>query len=79
LRYQLQGRGITVTEAILPLVDTPMTHGRGGRKLDAGAAARAILAGVRKGRTEIYIGKAKLIPLLMRIAPALGRKILRGA
>jgi uncharacterized oxidoreductase len=79
LRYQLQGRGITVTEAILPLVDTPMTHGRGGRKLDAGAAARAILAGVRNGRTEIYIGKAKLIPLLMRIAPALGRKILRDA
>jgi uncharacterized oxidoreductase len=56
-----------------------MTHGRGGRKLDADAAARAILAGVRKGRTEIFIGKAKLIPLFMRIAPALGRKILRRA
>jgi uncharacterized oxidoreductase len=79
LRYQLQERDIIVTEAILPLVDTPMTYGRGGRKLDAGAAAHAILAGVRKGRVEIYIGKAKLIPVLMRIAPALGRKILRGA
>jgi uncharacterized oxidoreductase len=78
LRYQLAGRGITVTEAILPLVDTPMTYGRGRRKLDAHAAATAILAGVRKGRAEIYIGKAKLIPVLMRIAPALGRKILRG-
>ena len=55
-----------------------MTSGRGSGKLTADAAARAILDGVRKGRAEIYIGKAKLIPFFMRLAPSLGRKILRG-
>ena len=78
LRYQLAAQDILVSEAILPLVDTPMTSCRGSGKLTADAAARAILDGVRKGRAEIYIGKAKLIPFFMRLAPSLGRKILRG-
>jgi uncharacterized oxidoreductase len=79
LRYQLEARNIQVSEAILPLVDTPMTKGRGSGKISAHAAAAAILKGVQQGRDEIYIGKAKLIPYFARLAPSIGRKILRGS
>ncbi|WP_447727705.1 SDR family NAD(P)-dependent oxidoreductase [Sphingomonas koreensis] len=78
LRYQLEPRGIRVIEAILPLVATPMTQGRGSGKMDADAVARAILAGIARGRDEIHIGKARLLPLLVRIAPAIVRRMLRG-
>ncbi|VAV88253.1 oxidoreductase, short-chain dehydrogenase/reductase family [hydrothermal vent metagenome] len=79
LRYQLEEDGVGVIEAILPLVDTPMTHGRGSGKISASAAAKAILDGIGRGQPEIYIGKAKLIPYLTRLMPSLGRKILRGS
>ncbi len=78
LRYQLQDTAVDVIEAILPLVDTPMTAGRGSGKMRAEDAARAILVGVKRRDPEIYVGKARLIPLLMRVAPSLGRRILRG-
>jgi uncharacterized oxidoreductase len=78
LRYQLEDRNIQVSEAILPLVDTPMTKGRGSGKMSAHSAAAAILKGVEQGRYEIYIGKAKLLPIFARLAPSIGRKILRG-
>jgi len=78
LRYQLAPRGIRVIEVILPLVATPMTEGRGSGKMDADAAARAILAGVARGRNEVHVGKARLLPLLIRIAPFVVRNLLRG-
>lgn len=78
LRYQLEADGVAVIEAILPLVETPMTEGRGSGKISARDAATAILDGVKNGRTEIFIGKARLLPLISRFAPALGRKIMRG-
>lgn len=78
LRYQLEPRGIRVMEAILPLVATPMTDGRGSGKMDADAAARAILAGIARGRNEIHIGKARLLPLLIRIAPSIAQRMLKG-
>lgn len=79
LRYQLERDGILVSEVILPLVDTPMTEGRGTGKISAGAAADAILAGIADRRETIHVGKAKLIPMLSRLAPGLGRRILRGS
>lgn len=79
LRYQLEGSKIRVIEAILPLVATPMTEGRGHGKMSAEDAADAILDGITLGKSEIYIGKSKLLPLLSRIAPAIPRKILRGS
>ncbi len=79
LRYQLEADGINVVEAILPLVETPMTYGRGKGKISASKAATAILDGIGKGHSEIYIGAAKSIPYFMRLAPSLGRKILKGS
>jgi uncharacterized oxidoreductase len=79
LRYQCQGTApqVRVTDVILPLVDTDMTRGRGRGKITAGAAATAIIAGVRRGTDEIYVGKARLLPALMRLAPAVAYRTLR--
>lgn len=79
LRYQLEGTPVRVIEAILPLVDTPMTAGRGSGKMDAQSAAAAILDGVDSGRSEIHIGKAQLLRWLNMIAPAIPRAILKRA
>ena len=79
LRYQLEGSNIRVIEALLPLVATPMTEGRGKGKMSAEAAANAILDGIARGKSEIYIGKSKLLPLLSRIAPSIPRRILSGS
>lgn len=77
LRYQLQGTSIRIYESMLPLVDTPMTRSRGGSQLTAMKAAEAIVAGVEAGREEVYVGKARLIPLLARISPRLMAKIMK--
>ena len=79
LRYRLEGDGILVSEVVLPLVDTPMTEWRGTGKITASAAAQAILVGIANRRGTIHVGKAKLLPILSRLAPGLGRKILRGS
>jgi uncharacterized oxidoreductase len=79
LRYQLEADGVAVIEAILPLVETPMTAGRGSGKISSQAAAQAIITGIKMGQAEIFIGKAKLIPLFARFVPNIGRKVLRGS
>jgi len=67
---------IKVVEALPPLVDTDMTAGRGTRKLSAKEAARQILVGMEKGKTEIYVGASALLKVILRISPALGEKIM---
>lgn len=62
LRYQCEGTRTLVCEAILPLVDTPMTEGRGTGKLAPETAARAIIAGIRTGRAEVYVGNRHIRP-----------------
>lgn len=77
LRYQLSGQPIRILEVILPLVDTPMTAGRGRGKLSVGYVAEKIIHGMNSGKEEIYIGKARWLPLLARISPRLTKNILR--
>ncbi len=77
LRYQLEKTPVRVAEVILPLVDTPMTEGRGSGKITAEAAARDIIAGIEAGRDEIYIAKARLLPLLLRLAPRLVKNMMK--
>jgi len=78
LRYQLRTSRTRVLEVFLPLVDTAMTRGRGSGKMSPEAAADRILAGIRRGDENIWVGKARLIPLLNGLVPALGRRALRG-
>ncbi|MDH3975703.1 MAG: SDR family NAD(P)-dependent oxidoreductase [Deltaproteobacteria bacterium] len=77
LRYQLEETVVSVHEVILPLVDTPMTEGRGSGKISAKAAAGAIIDGLKRDKEEIYVGKAKWLPLLSRISPAIAQNILK--
>lgn len=77
LRYQLAGTDVGVSEVLLPLVDTPMTEGRGADKLSPQDAAAAILDGVAAERAEIYVGKARMLPVLLRLAPGLVKRILK--
>lgn len=77
LRNQLADTPVKVMEVILPLVDTPMTHGRGSRKLAAINVATKIVEGIEADREEIYIGKARFLPFLQRVAPSLTKNILK--
>lgn len=79
LRYQLEGTSLSVHEAILPLVDTPMTEGRGKGKLSPAAVANAIVDGVEKDKSEIFVGKTKLMPIVSRISPRLMASIMKSS
>lgn len=78
LRWQAEGSPLLVTEAVLPLVDTPMTAGRGRGKIAPDAAAQAILSGIDARRSVVRVGAARVLPVLQALAPWLGRRILRG-
>ena len=79
LSYQLEGSNVMVMQALLPLVDTLMTQGRGSGKISAAQAATEILRGIEQGDRIRYIGKVKLLRLLLAVAPSLARRIMRGS
>ncbi len=81
LRYQCQDTApqVRVTDAVLPVVDTDMTRGRGDGKITAAVAAAAIVDGIRRGSAEVYVGRARILPVLMRLAPGLAYRALRRA
>lgn len=80
LRYQCEDGAphVQVTDVVLPLVDTDMARGRGTGKLPAPDAAAAVLAGIRRGSAEVRVGKARILPPLVRLSPALAHRILRN-
>jgi len=55
-----------------------MTTGRGTGKITARKASDAILSGLKAGHLNIHVGKARFLPILDRLSPALVRKIIRG-
>lgn len=79
LRYQLEGTNIRVMELIPPLVDTPMTAGRGSGKISTKKLTMEFLSAFQKNRTEINIGKVKFLRGLQRIAPTLADNLLKNA
>ncbi len=79
LRYQLEFTNIRVMQAIMPLVDTPMTTGRGFGKISANKAAAAIIHGIKKEISEHYIGKAKLLKFIYRLSPTIAKRILKSS
>ena len=70
LRRQLAPLNITVTEVVPPVVDTPAVAHRKVAKMSAGAVAEQALAAALKGTREVYPGRARVLPLLLRIAPS---------
>jgi uncharacterized oxidoreductase len=77
LRWQLRNEPVRVVEALPPLVKTPMTAGRNDAGMAAAACAQEIVDGLRRGRSEIYVGKSKLLKVLGRVAPGLAEKKMR--
>jgi uncharacterized oxidoreductase len=79
LRYQCQQAAphVHVIDAVMPLVDTDMTRGRGRGKITPAAAAHAVITAIRRDADETYIGKAKLLRTIMRLSPTLGYRMLR--
>lgn len=81
LRYQCEDAGlkVRVVDAVMALVDTDMTRGRGARKMSPQDAAAEVLTGLQQGRDEIYVGRAKLLRLMMRLAPGFGERLMRAS
>lgn len=79
LRYQAQSSRpeLCVIEAIMALVDSDMTRGRGKGKITAERAATEILRGIMDGKQEIWVAKAKLLPWLEKLSPKIPARILR--
>lgn len=78
MRSQLQPLGISVVEIFLPLVDTPMTQGRGTGKLSADTAATLVLSAADGPRDEVYVGKTRILPVLARFSPRLLQRFMRA-
>ncbi len=78
LRYQLENTCVKVFEVIPPLVDTPMTTGRGRSKISPSAFAEEFIQKFKNDREEIYIDKAKLLRIINWLAPGIARKIMKN-
>jgi uncharacterized oxidoreductase len=79
LRYQCcdDAAHVRVREVIMSLVDTDMTRGRGRGKISADAAADAIVTAIEGDRDEVWVGKTRLLPLLVRLSPKTVQRMLR--
>lgn len=77
LRNQLSGTPVRVQQVFLPLVETPMTAGREGGKLDARDVARRIIRSIRRGTPDTDIGKVRRLRRINRLSPSLARHIMR--
>ncbi|WP_028456191.1 SDR family NAD(P)-dependent oxidoreductase [Chitinilyticum litopenaei] len=65
----VHGSAIRVCEAILPMVDTGMTAGRGRGKISAAQAAAEIYRGAQAGHAEIRVGKVRWLMRLRAVLP----------
>ena len=78
LRYQLKNTAVKVFEIIPPLVDTPMTEGRGKGKITPEQLADEFMRNFKRNKYESSIGKTKLLRLIGRIYPRLADNILKN-
>ncbi len=79
LRFQLEPRGIRVVDVVTPLVKTPMTAGRHDGAMEVEDFVAKLLRGLAAGKDEVFVGKARLLPALMRLAPNRARNVLRDS
>lgn len=75
LRYQL--RDVQVMEVIPPLVDTPMTEGRGSGKFSPDALVDEFMRGWQANRPEMRIGRAKALLALHRWLPVVAERMMQ--
>ncbi len=78
LRWQLEKTAVNVFEIIPPLVDTPMTQGRGQEKMTPEAVVDTFWRSFKHDQYEVQIGKVKLLLWLNRVIPHLAEGMMRG-
>ena len=78
IRHALKDSNVRVIEALPPVVETNMTAGRAGKKMNAHDCAAEIVRGIRTGKREVNAGMVKLLQLVHSISPALARRIMIG-
>jgi len=85
LRHQMNaswhagGPDVRAVEAMLPLVDTPMTAGRGKGKISPARAALEIVDGLEREHDEVYVGRTRVLRILYRLMPAFTERMFRNA
>lgn len=83
LRYQVEDAGwnVRVVEAMLPLVDTPMTAGRGSSqfKLSPERVAGEVLQDLARNRMDIKVGGVKAFAGLYRLLPGMAERVFRNS
>lgn len=75
LRRQLAPLGITVTELLPPVVDTPAVAHRQVSKLRPQDVADQALRAALAGQAELRPGSVRFLPLLLRLWPSLAERI----
>jgi uncharacterized oxidoreductase len=76
IRHQLRGTGVTVIEALPPVIETALTQGRPGKKMSAEACAREIVRAIERDRIEANVGQVKLLKLVHSISPRLAEAVM---
>lgn len=77
LRPQLSGTNVRVFQTFLPLVNTPMTEGRGSSKLATAEVAKRIVNQIERGPPDLDIGKVKLLRVVNRLSPPLAHRLMQ--
>lgn len=69
LRRQTRGDSIQVLEVFPPIVETELTKDFGGPKIGPEAVGTAVVKALAHNRSELRIGRAKLLYAMSRIVP----------
>lgn len=77
-RYQMEGTGVKVFEILPPLVETPMTEGRGKNKISPDKLVEEFMNDFINNKQESYIGKSKLLKFISRLSPRIADRILKN-
>jgi uncharacterized oxidoreductase len=69
LRMQLAPHGVGIMEVVPPAVDTPAIAHRRVKKVSPDLVAEETLKGLERRAREVFVGSAKALPVLLRLAP----------
>lgn len=77
LQRQLKDTSVHMIEILPPVVDTQMTAGRGRNKLSPERVAFDTVKALHKGKSEVYVGKTKILFWLHRFSPSLASNVMK--
>ena len=78
LRREMKQFDVHVLEVAPPLVDTSAVQHKKGRKISSAEVVRQALRGFDDKRDEVLPGQARLLPMLLRLAPRLTENMIAG-